>query len=322
MVCRMESHLQENGLKERSNNRQSDNYGLELGFTFRVLWQSRVFIIGMTILSIIITYFISLNLPNTYKADSLLAPVSDSSNNGFSGLSGQLGNLASFAGLGLKQESVSKTQLALETLTSRSFLMKFFDDYELKPLIMAVDGWDEEFNELKFDESIYDNQNGKWLSSGENDGNNVPSLFEVYEEFVQENLLITVDKETGLVSISIFHRSPVVAKDILDKLIEAINRHMRNVDIVDAKANISYLEEALEGTEVSDMRSIFFQLIEKQQQTMMLASVKNEYVFKIIDPPMIPEESYGPKRLLMCIIIGFLCFILTSVMSLAKRAWR
>ena len=50
------------------------------------------------------------------------------------------------------------------------------------------------------------------------------------------------------------------------------------------------------------MQNVFYQLIEEQTKTLMLAEVKDEYAFKVIDPPVVPEEKVGPKRALICIL--------------------
>ena len=37
----------------------------------------------------------------------------------------------------------------------------------------------------------------------------------------------------------------------------------------------------------------------------MLAKVTPEYLFRIIDPPFVPEEKFKPSRALIC-ILGFI----------------
>jgi LPS O-antigen subunit length determinant protein (WzzB/FepE family) len=53
------------------------------------------------------------------------------------------------------------------------------------------------------------------------------------------------------------------------------------------------------------MQSVFYQLIEDQIKNKMLAEVQDEFVFKIVDPAVIPEEKSKPKRALIC-ILGFM----------------
>ena len=131
--------------------------------------------------------------------------------------------------------------------------------------------------------------------------------------------MVTQDKETGLVTLSIKHFSPFVAKDIASKLVEAINTKMRQNDISDAQRSIDYLNEALLKTNVADMQQVFYQLIEKQQQTKMLANVRDEYVLRIIDPPIVAEEKSGPKRAIICVLFVLLGAFFGVLVVLVKN---
>ena len=72
---------------------------------------------------------------------------------------------------------------------------------------------------------------------------------------------------------------------------------MRENAVNEAQKSIDYLNFALSETEISGMQQVFYQLIEKQQQTKMLASVRDEYVFRTIDPAIISEEKSTPSGL-------------------------
>ena len=56
---------------------------------------------------------------------------------------------------------------------------------------------------------------------------------------------------------------------------------------------------------------VFFQMIEEQLKNKMLAEVQDEFVFKVIDPGVIPEEKAGPKRALICVLATMLGGILS-----------
>ena len=47
---------------------------------------------------------------------------------------------------------------------------------------------------------------------------------------------------------------------------------------------------------------VFAQLIEEQTETIMLANVSKDYVFDIIDPPVVPELNSKPPRALICVL--------------------
>ena len=121
-------------------------------------------------------------------------------------------------------------------------------------------------------------------------------------ERFRELLTVRDNKDTGLVTVAIASESPVAAKQWLELLIKDINERMREQDVQDAEARIAYLEGKLRETNISGMQQVFYQLIESETRTVMLANAQREYVFKTVDPAVIPQEKSDPKRALIVIL--------------------
>ncbi len=81
---------------------------------------------------------------------------------------------------------------------------------------------------------------------------------------------------------------------------------MRAQDIEDAEASINYLEAKLDETNIAGMQQVFYQLIESETRTVMLANAQREYVFKTVDPAVVPQEKSEPKRALIAVIATML----------------
>ena len=96
---------------------------------------------------------------------------------------------------------------------------------------------------------------------------------------------------------------------------------MKTRDQNDAIRNITYLKSQLEKTPVADMQKVFYQLIEDQTKTLMLAEVNQEYVFKTLDPAVVAEEKLKPKRALI-VVLGTLLGTLFGVVLLGRHAMR
>ncbi|MBS3798483.1 Wzz/FepE/Etk N-terminal domain-containing protein [Pseudoalteromonas sp. BDTF-M6] len=292
---------------------------IDLKELFLALWQGKWIIIGTTLVAAVIAVVYALSLPNIYKSEALLAPAEDNQSGGLSGLAGQFGGLASLAGVNLGSGTADKTTIALELLKSRSFIGEFVKEHNLKPVIMAANGWDQANDRVIYDPEVYDSEKGLWVREVKAPKLPEPSQLEVHDKFTTQFLNVSKDKETGLVTISVKHYSPVVAKELTDKLIEQLNNTMRANDIADADNSIEYLSKALKETSVADMQKVFYQLIEQQQQTKMLASVRNEYALKMIDPAVVNERKYEPKRALICtfgVLLGaLLSFLLVFLRS-------
>jgi len=110
-------------------------------------------------------------------------------------------------------------------------------------------------------------------------------------------------------------------------LISNINFHAKQRAIVEAKKSISFLEKELEQTSVLNSQTILYSMIEQQMQKIMLANIRDEFVFKIIDPAVVPKHA-EKKPVLMVVFIGlilgiflasFLSFSVHSFIGLLKR---
>ena len=117
--------------------------------------------------------------------------------------------------------------------------------------------------------------------------------------------------------------SPTLAKQWVDWLVTDINDYMRTKDLNSANRTIDYLTKQLNSTSIADMQTIFYQLIEEQTKTIMLANVRQDYVLEVIDPAVVPEEEAKPKRALICVLVtllgGFLAVIFVLIRHFSKN---
>ncbi|MEM7420612.1 MAG: Wzz/FepE/Etk N-terminal domain-containing protein [Pseudomonadota bacterium] len=302
----------------RTNRQSETDDDINIVELLTAVWKGKLSVAIACFIAGIVGIAYSLSIPNEYRSEVLLAPAEEANGGGLSALAGQFGGLASLAGVDLAGGKSDKTTMALELLKSKSFIGEFVDKRNLKPLIMASNGWSRNGNEVKFDDDIYDATSNSWVREVSSPLKAEPSLLEVHKKFVEDHLSVSKDKETGFVKIAVIHHSPFVARDITTNLIIDINDRMRALDIAEAEKSIGYLTDALEKTAVADMQKIFYQLIEKQQQTKMLANVREEYVFKVIDPAVVPEKKSGPKRALICLLLVTSAFLISCLVLIVR----
>lgn len=283
-----------------------------------ILWRSKWLITAFTLVLTVISGIYSISLPDIYKAEAVLAPSEESQGGGLAGMVGNLGGLASLAGVNLAAGNADKTTIAIEILQSRAFLTEFVEKHDILPEIMAVKEWNPQQG-IIFDEEIYLETNNKWVRDVNPPKKVEPSSWEYVDFFKKELLQVSQNKETTLVTISIKHHSPVFAKKLVELLIVDINDSMRQRDIVEASSSLEYLNEELKRTSLSNMQQVFYQLIEKQTQTMMLANVRPEYVFQTIDPAVVPEEKASPKRGLIIMLVFMGSSLLSALFVLVKH---
>ncbi len=299
-----------------------DSDEIDLRELFKAVWKGKWIIIATTFLFAVASVVYAISLPNIYKADALLAPAESSNGGGLSKMAGQLGGLAALAGVNLGGGESSQTDLAVQVMKSRQFVDAFINKHDLLVPLMAAKEWDLANNQLILDEEIYDHSIGEWLREPKGLRGAKPTAQEAFEVFNKETLSVNQDKETGLYTVSVKHYSPFIAQQWVNWLIEDINKVMRERTIAEASQNLAYLNTQLQKTAVADMQSTFYKLIEEQTKSLMLAEVQEEFIFKTVDPAVVPELKDGPKRALICILGTLLGGILGVAMVLVRFAFR
>ena len=271
---------------------------IDLRELFAAIWQGKWLIIAVTAVFAVASVIYALSLPNIYKSEVLLAPVAEDS-----GLKipGQLGGLAALAGVNLGSGGGDKTALALEILKSREFIGRFIEKHDLFIPVMAAEGWNRSDNSLVIDADIYDIATKQWVREVKAPFQPKPSLLETHEELMKL-ISISQDKASGMVTLAVQHYSPYLAQQWASWLVQAINDEMRKRELSEAQNSIAYLTTQLQQTNIADLRTMLFSLIEEQTKTLMLANVREEYVFKTVDPAVVAEKKANPARALICIL--------------------
>lgn len=313
--CTLDDVRADGSLNSRS---KSNNDEIDLLEVWNVLWEGRWLVVAFTVISSLISIFYALSLPNIYRSDALLVPSEDSQGGGMSRMAGQLGGLASLAGIDIGgARSIDKVDVAIEVLKSRQFITSFVKQHNILPEVLAVEKWNRSTNQLSYDSELYDAANKKWVREVKPPKTIEPSDWEAFEAFAKI-INVSQNKETRFVTVSITHQSPYLAKSWVTLLIDDVNEVIKEQDVSQARRSIEFLQSQLSRVAVADMRTVFYQLIEEQTKTIMLAEVREQYAFSTIDPPVVAETKVAPKRVTV-FIFGSMLGALISVIILFMR---
>ncbi len=296
---------------------------IDLKEIWRAIWADKWLIVIISTVFAIGTALYALSVPNEYKSTVLLVPTTSSSPSSLSKFAGQFGGLASLAGVDLGSGGAEdKTVVAMELIGTWGFLESFIEDNNIEVEVFATKDWDRGSNQLIIDTNLYDQTNQKWVREFDvTKGQHAkPSSWELFISF-KDRVSISQDKDSGLITLSVEYFSPEIAKHWCDKLVMAINTHIRKQDKEDAMKSIAYLKNKINETNISDMQSVFYQLIEEQTKTLMLAEVRDEYVFRTISPAKIAEAKSRPNRKIL-LILGVLLGNMFSILIVIIRHFR
>ncbi|UJF18555.1 Wzz/FepE/Etk N-terminal domain-containing protein [Vibrio sp. SS-MA-C1-2] len=299
---------------------QQQDDEIDLKALFIALWKGKLIIIGITFIFAIAGVFFALSQPNTYQSNALLSPT-QSSGGGMSGLASKFGGLASLAGVSLGGDSGADPKVqALAVLKSRKFINAFVTKHNLLVPLMAATSWSEESNKLILDDELYNSKTKQWLNDDEGETLK-PTLWDAYKSF-KDVMSVSEDKDSGMVTVAVTHYSPYIAKQWVEWLVQDLNAWMKADALEESEKNINYIEGQLAKTSITEIQTMFYDMIEDQQKNKMLAEVQDEYVFKTIDPAVLAEEKAGPKRALICVLATLLGGMLGVAIVLVRYAFR
>lgn len=303
----------------------NDDDEIDLIELFTALYIRKKLILGLAFGLALFVAIYSLTLPNRYKASALLAPTSSG---GGGGLASQYGGLASLAGISLPKGETTTAETAMAVIKSRKFISEFIVEKQLKKNVF-FEQWDSEKSTWKESFSLIgwikgllvaENDNKKLYQGQEILAPGEPSMWDVVRKFSQL-LSITEGKNDGLITITLEWTDPVQARDWIIAVVDRINTQMRLQQIAESNKTIEYLQEQLEKTQLVEIKTVIYKMIEQHMKNMTLAKTQQNYVFKVIDPPVVPEEKSSPKRALMVAVSLVLGFMLGTFVALIQN-WR
>jgi uncharacterized protein involved in exopolysaccharide biosynthesis len=178
---------------------------------------------------------------------------------------------------------------ALAALGSRTLTRAFIDEENLLPEL--------------FHQS-FDEQAGQWKVDYPSD---IPTLDDGYDLF-DRRVRQVVERDDGLVVLSVEWRDPELAARWANLLIERVNRTLREDRLVETERSIAYLNQALQAATTAEVRMGIHQLVTEQTNEQLRARLREDYAFRVVDRavPSSPDDFVKPDRALIIVLGVFL----------------
>lgn len=225
------------------------------------------------------------------------------------GGSGALGDLASLTGVDFGN-SEDHTPEAIALMKSRRFSVDFMRDRNLLPILFAgqwnaaTKTWTER----------------KWLVLPARP----PTFAQAFDYFDQKVRMVSQDKKTRIVTLTIDWFDRAAAVDWANQLIRRLNEEMRARAIAESTASLEHLEQQISQTSIVALQTSLAQLIEAEVRRKTIASVRPDYVFRVIDPPAMPDEDDPefPKKPLVMLISLLLGIFVSGAIAIVSAQIR
>lgn len=250
----------------------------------RVWWK----ILSLAFLMSIATLILTLFLPNIYRSTAVLAPAIEEDQN-----VSTLGMVAASVGFPIGVPSRMEDLEALfksHDLTARVFRKHslwediFPDRYDPKKGLLKVGFLDR----IKGDE-------GEWKKPTEWDAIRV----------AEKNLVIALNSKLGVLSISFDTVSPDSAERIATLYIDEAKSVLQEEALERANKNKRFILEQISKTadalSLDRMYSLYGQEVERE----MLARNREQFGFRLIDRPRVPDRKAKPHRILASVLVFF-----------------
>jgi len=250
----------------------------------QILMKKKWAIFTCTFLFSVIALSYALVATPMFRARVLLSVVEEKNPSSLSQIASQFGHFAALAGVNLGGGDRTRAEV-IAFLKSRILTETFIKTQNLMPILF---------------EKLWNADDNKWEVENQDE---IPTMWDAFLLF-DSNRAVSEDLETGLITLTVDWKDPKLAVEWTNKYVKLVNELMRNNAIEDAENNLKYLNKALNQTSSVEVHDAIYRIIESQIKTIMFAKAKEEFAFKVIDPPVIPRVKVKPKRKLI-VISGF-----------------
>jgi uncharacterized protein involved in exopolysaccharide biosynthesis len=292
---------------------------------WRVIFKHRRLIGRIVLIVVIFAAVISLFMTNIYQAKALIMPVAanDSGTGALSALTQQFGALPGL--MGVPAPGTASLEELTNLLNSNIVREKMIQKNNLLPILLH-DLWDADKQDWKKKSILNPSslirkvagavafQDSKTQKIEEG----IPDLQDGLRE-LEEIVSVRKNIKESNIAISVDYPDPEMAAAMANYLLDALNEHMTGESRRVAKTNKAYLEGQIEKNPDPIIRQKIYGLIAQQIETIMMAEVKENFAFKVLDPPMVPDTKIKPKRVLMVSIALIVSLFMGIVIAFFKE---
>ena len=241
---------------------------------FRKVWWK---IVLLSLVAGLVTLLVMFQLPKIYQATAVITPATDEKK--------QVPSLGALASFGIEVGGPSKVE-DLDTLfKSNDFTVRVFKKYNLWPIVMG---------------NRYDSKTGKLKASWTDrvirstSQSKDPEYWDAVR-VAKDALKISVDKKAGTLSVSFQSTSPENSPKIVGYYLEEAKNRLQEEALDRSMKNKKFLEAQLGRTVDTLTRDRLYSLLGQEVEREMLAHNREQFGFKIIDAPQIPDRKLKPR---------------------------
>lgn len=273
---------------------------LDLRKIIKIIFKYKYFISIFVLISTILAIIYGISKPNEYKVYTVLVPQGVSKSSNFR----RLASFASFSGMNIKEGIVTPDIAFKALINDYDFMKKFIISKHIDKKLFN-NNLEKDYVFVFHGKKIYDFlKNHKKINKRK-----INFFLSVYRPMAQR-FNISMDEETGIITMSFTHPSRHFAYYVLTSFLEDGSAYLANKDIQEINTQIDKYQKELQKTDNIELKSMLAKLISSLIKQKVYINSSKYYNVKIITDPYIPDKNdkVKPKRGLIVIISFIISF--------------
>ena len=268
------AEMEERRLREQAIAENPIEFGAWFAILRKPLWKIALLSLAVGIVTLVVMF----RMPDIYQATAVITPASDDNKP-----SPALGALASF---GIAVGGPTKVEDLENLFKSSDLTVRVFRRHELWASIYP-DHFDRATGKIRptWRERL-PGKTGEPKPPGEWDAIRV----------AKESLRVSVNKKLGTIVLTFESVSPEVSAAIVGHYLEEARSRLQEEAFERAARNKKFIEEQIGRTVDALTRDRLYSLYGQEVEREMLARNREQFGFRIIDAPRVPDRKSRPAR--------------------------
>jgi uncharacterized protein involved in exopolysaccharide biosynthesis len=266
---------------------------------FEVLKREWRKIVLLSLAAGVVTLLVMLAMPNIYQATAVIAPPPQEKKE-----IPALGKLASF---GVSLGEATKVEDLESLFRSNDLTVRVFGRHDIWP-ILYKDRYDPKTGKLK----------RSWISRLFGGKGPEPSgEWDAIRE-ARSRLRVLVNRRAGNLSISFESPSAVGSAEIVRHYLDEGKNRLQEEALDRAVRNKKFIEEQIGKTVDALTRDRLYALLGQEVEQEMMARNREQFGFRVIDSPRIPDRKLKPRRVQGTALVFLLSFFTGCVFVVVR----
>jgi uncharacterized protein involved in exopolysaccharide biosynthesis len=277
-----------------------DEEVIDLGEYLRILRANFWKIAGISLGIGVLTLLYMFTKPNQYRASAVIMPVEEENKQSMA-----IGALAS---LGIQVGSPTKVEDLEVLFNSNDLTVRVFTQHDHWATLLG-DSYDPKTKQVK-------PRFPSFLSSRRKKPGS-PDDWDAIRA-AEDGKTVSLSRKTGSLTISFESTSPEQSATILAEYLDEAKSRLQEEAFARAAKNKKFIEEQISNTVDALTRDRLYALLGQEVEREMMARNREQFGFRIIDSPRVPDRKSKPSRGLAALLAALFIGIASSIIYIVK----